>query len=604
VLGHIRSVPLVELASAAKISQGKALRSGYGMPSFLRLRRCVLFGLSLLSACGAADFGQSADASRPDPIDMKVSSPMGAYLAGRAAVSDGDMPTAAGLFLQGLSLDPDNADLRSAAFTAALRAGRPEAVALARDLPGSVAAQLLLADVDAKAGHWAAAEGRFAGIVRQGPVQLLQPILVAWAQYGEGRTDAALATLKPLVDGDRFRGTYAIHAALIADLSGHNADAERDYHIAQTSSGGINLELARLLASWYVRTGHAAEAQQLFSSFQQNVGNVAIAVPGLYHDAAQRHVRNAIDGLAESYLALASAVRGQGGEVGDDMARALLQLALDLRPDLTLARELSAEMLDDGHHPHAALAMLSHVADSDPLLPMVQLRRASLFAEIHQPDAALQILDTLAVAFPDRAETYSMRGDILRDAKRFPEAVKAFSGAISRLGKEKPENWALYYERGIAYERLQDWPDSEKDFLHALELSSDQPFVLNYLGYSWTEQGRNLDKARRMIERAVALRPDDGAIIDSLGWVVLRQGDIAGAVRLLQRAVELVPADPTMNGHLGDAYWAAGRKLEAQFQWRRALTLNPEPEDVPKLQAKLLKSEAALGNLPAKTVTP
>ena len=98
-----------------------------------------------------------------------------------------------------------------------------------------------------------------------------------------------------------------------------------------------------------------------------------------------------------------------------------------------------------------------------------------------------------------------------------------------------------------------------------------------------------------MIERAVEQRPNDGAIIDSLGWVMLRQGDTDGAVKSLEHAVELLPEDATINGHLGDAYWAAGRRQEALFQWRRALNLNPEPEDVPKLEAKLRESEQALG---------
>ncbi len=589
------------------------------MPIFLPLRRGALFGLTLLSAC-AADIGQSADASRAEPVDLKVSTPTGAYLAGLAAVSDGDMATASNLFLQGLKYDPANPDLQNAAFMATLRAGRPEAVTLAREMPGGIAAQLLLANVDIQAGRWPAAEGRFAGIVRQGPVQLLQPILVAWAQYGDGRVDAALATLRALADASRFRGTYALHAALIADLAGRQADAAHFYAIAQSSSGGINLDLARILASWDVRNGHSAEAQQLFGGFQDNFGNIAIAIPGLYRDAAQRQVRNPADGIAEAYLMLASAIRaqaaatsqaaGQGhasqaaNSAGNDLVKVLLRLALELRPDLTLARELSADVLTEEGRPEAALLVLSHVADTDPLSPMVQLRRATLLASIKQTDAALKVLDTLAAAYPDRPETYSLRGDILRDMKRYPEAVQAFTDAIKRLGKEKPDNWSLYYERGISQERAGDWKKAEKDFLHALELSPDQPFVENYLGYSWTERGENLDRARRMIEHAVAQRPEDGAIIDSLGWLVLRQGDKPGAVRLLQHAVELEPADPTMNAHLGDAYWAAGRKLEAQFQWRRALTLSPEPEDVPKLQAKLRQSEAALGNVAPKTATP
>jgi Flp pilus assembly protein TadD len=246
--------------------------------------------------------------------------------------------------------------------------------------------------------------------------------------------------------------------------------------------------------------------------------------------------------------------------------------------------------------------MLAPVSDSDALLPMVQLRRAALLASIKEPSAALKILDSLNATFPDRPEPYSMRGDIEHDAKHYTASVNAYTAAIARLGHETQQNWTLFYQRGISQERAGDWPKAEADFQHALQLAPEQPFVLNYLAYSWTERGENLDKARQMIERAVALRPNDGAIIDSLGWLVLRQGDVPGAVKLLQRAVELEPADPTVNGHLGDAYWAAGRKLEAQFQWRRALTLEPDADDVVKLQTKLRKSEDALGNVAAVPV--
>ena len=119
--------------------------------------------------------------------------------------------------------------------------------------------------------------------------------------------------------------------------------------------------------------------------------------------------------------------------------------------------------------------------------------------------------------------------------------------------------------------------------------------MLNYLGYSWADMGHNLDKARQMIQAAAKARPNDGAITDSLGWIQFRQGDVAEAVKTLERAVELEPEDATINGHLGDAYAAAGRKIEAEYQWRRALTLNPTPDDAAKLEAKLSTGRSGPG---------
>ena len=121
---------------------------------------------------------------------------------------------------------------------------------------------------------------------------------------------------------------------------------------------------------------------------------------------------------------------------------------------------------------------------------------------------------------------------------------------------------------------------AEADLLRALELSPEQPYVLNYLGYTWAEQGKNLDRAKAMLLRATELRPQDGNIADSLGWVLFRLGDLPGAVTWLEKAVELESRNSVMNDHLGDAYWAAGRQREARFQWRRAATLEPEPADL------------------------
>jgi Flp pilus assembly protein TadD len=190
-------------------------------------------------------------------------------------------------------------------------------------------------------------------------------------------------------------------------------------------------------------------------------------------------------------------------------------------------------------------------------------------------------------------------GDLLRDKNRFPEAVAAYDRALAHTGSPSRSVWPLLYARGVAHERAHQWPKAEADFKRALELSPDQPTVLNYLGYSWADQGTNLAEARQMIDKALQQRPDDGAIIDSLGWVTLRQGDSQGAVKLLERAVEMEPEDATINGHLGDAYWAVGRKLEAMFQWRRALTLNPEPEDAARIEGRLHETTAALTEPPA-----
>lgn len=558
-------------------------------------RRSILLALSLLSSCAAAgSSGATTEAHPRAPARSAVGGSASAFLLGRFAIMAGDLDYAAEQFLKALAADPDNADIRHQAFLACLFAGRPEAARLARDEPQDQAAQLLLGDIDARNGNWDAAEQRFAKLPRQGLTQVLQPLLLAWAQYGNGHPDTALGTLRPFVEGDRFRALYALHAAMIADLSSRTLEAGRLYHVSQVAFGSMNLDLARALASWQSRQGHEAEARQTLAAIGETSQDFAMALPRLQADAATRPIRKATDGIADAYLALAAALRQQDAS---EFASVLLRLALDLRSDLTAARLLSADLYDQGKHPEAALAVLAPVPAADPLAPIVDLRRAALQDQLGNTDEALHILGQLGAAYPDRAEPWTMQGAILRTKHRYPDAIAAYDKAVALTPAPTRANWPMFYERGIAEERAHQWPLAQADFERALQLSPDEPAVLNYLGYSWTEQGHDLAHARQMIQRAAEARPNDGAILDSLGWITLRQGDVPGAVKLLEKAVELQTEDPTVNGHLGDAYSAAGRKVEAQYQWRRALNLNPEPEEVAKLRAKLHDPQQTLGGV-------
>jgi tetratricopeptide (TPR) repeat protein len=542
-----------------------------------------LLALSLLSACAAAD----PLASGPAPAQQGRYVPSGVfadYLVGSFASSQSDPSAATDAFLKALAARPGDPELLQEAFIASVMSGRSEAVQLAHQLPNNPVAQLLLGDEDARSGNWAAAEQTFRGLPQQGLTQLLQPLLVAWAQAGSGRTDVALATLQPFVAGQRFRGIFALHAAMIADLGGNQADAARNYAIAQAEMPQMNLRLAQILASWQARSGHPAAAEQTLAALADGSPDMAIALPALEAASADRPVARATDGLAEAYLALGGALQAQDSH---DYAMLMLRLALDLRPGLTAARLLAADLESNDEHQDAALQMLASVPDSDPLSAVIRMRRVAVLVQMGRTDEALREADRIAAAYPDSPLPPIERGDILRSKERFSEAIAAYTSGIAKLGRPGNEDWPVFYDRGIAYQAAHQWHAAEADFRRALQLAPDQPYVLNYLGYSWADKGEHLAEAQKMIQEAAARRPNDGAIVDSLGWVMLRQGNVAEAVQLLERAVELEPEDPTINGHLGDAYSAAGRVLEAQYQWRRALTLNPGPEDTAKLEAKL-----------------
>ena len=233
--------------------------------------------------------------------------------------------------------------------------------------------------------------------------------------------------------------------------------------------------------------------------------------------------------------------------------------------------------------------------DDNRAWPSAQLGRASALKEMGRIDDAIAVLTSAVQVHPDLAFLHAAIGDALRGEQRYAEATPHYDAAIARYETERPEQWGVYFARGITLERQGQWDKAEADFRKALELSPDQPSVLNYLGYSLVERRENFDEALDMIKRAVAARPYDGYIRDSLGWVYYRLGRYQEAVAEMERAVELMPLEPVLNDHLGDTYWAVGRTREAQFQWRRALSVITDDTDLEALDPDRIRRKLEVG---------
>jgi tetratricopeptide (TPR) repeat protein len=527
--------------------------------------------------------------SAAPPARFRPSGGFGAYLAGRHAATETETAMAADQLLRAERLLPQDGEVVRRAFLAAVLDARPEALRLARRLPDNPIALMLVAGAEAQAGRWDRAEAQIRAIPPREGLALLQPLLLAWAQAGRGQTDAALATLRPLTEGGRARALGALHAAMIADLAGRGPDALRFARASLAESPEPNLRQIQVVGAILLRRGAEAEAVRLAERLPRGPEDLGLLAQGGPAAAARRvfaapPVASAAEGMADAKLAFAGALRADGA---GEFALALSRLALRLRPAFAPALILAAEVLSDEQQHAAALALLARMAEDDPFRPVATLRRAVLLDRMDRTAEAEAMLRALADSLPEAAQPWARLGDVLRGRSRFGDALAAYDAAVERLPPSRAQDWTLLYARGVSAERAGQWPRAEADFRRALELSPDQPFVLNYLAYSWVEQGRNLVEARAMLERAVALRPQDGHIVDSLGWALYRLGELPRAVELLERAVELEPRNATINDHLGDAYWASGRRAEAMFQWRRALGLDPDAGERARIEAKL-----------------
>jgi len=550
-----------------------------------RLKCAPLLGVSLLLAACAGPVqprpeSAAAPAAEPPPAETGA----GAFLAGRDAQGHHDLARASLYLTEALALDGDNVEiLHRTAIAYAMQGRIDEAAQLASRLEAfdeeSTVPAMLLAERRAKAGDWAGMEALIDGLPARGLNAYLLPLCRAWAKVGQGRTDEAMAALAPL---ERAPGMALLHdysAGLIADLAGRNDVAEGFYRATLAGGAGRTLRTVAIVAGFLHRTGRDAEARQLLDDFHRDHADLpAVPVP------ERRVVNTAADGLAEAYFGASLTLRQANLP---DLALIFSQLALDLQPDFPLARVMAGDILANLDQFDASNRLYRTVAASSPYYRTAQLRVSRNLEDSNKVEEAAALLRRLAEAAPDQADAWLTLGDMWRRQKRWLDAVEAYDKALSVLKGDERAQWPVYYARGVALERANLWPRAEADLLRALQLQPDEPEVLNYLGYSWIEQGTNLARATEMIERAVKLRPQDGFIIDSLGWAFYRSGDYERAVETLQRAVTLEPGDAAINDHLGDALWSAGRTEEARFQWRHALESDPDPDLKAQLADKL-----------------
>ena len=570
-----------------------------------RTRRCGAVGLvsAALAAALAGGIGAgallAADQS-PTPVPPKPAASaqppeggaLGNYLVGRYAHAHGDYAAATAHLRRVLDADPDNSSLLRRTVSLLVADGRVDDAAVhSRRLlhidSGGRLSRFVLGLTHARDGDFAGALRHIDAIKREGVYSLLLPLAEGWLRTGAGSKAAALAALAPLADRDAYRPFFLLHAGMMHDMAGRQAEAEALLGEAVVMSGGLHRPVAAL-GSFLVRAGRIAEARAIYEQYRRQAPQSvwierALAAAGS-GAVVPPLVAGAGEGLAEALLGVA-AVQPQRGN--SDAGLIYARLALFLRDDLDPARLLIGEILEDAGRLKAAVAAYRSVPSGSDFAWAARLRAAALLADLDRADEAIAALRAMADERPERSDAAAALGDVLRRDERYTEAAAAYDTAIGRIAAAESSHWRLFYVRGIAFERMGDWPRAEADFMRALELEPDQPLVLNYLGYSWAEQGHDLDEARTMIERAVELLPNDGYIVDSLGWVAYRLGDYGEAARQLERAVELQAGDPIINDHLGDAYWQVGRLNEARFQWRRVLTLGPEDALAARVRRKL-----------------
>ena len=564
-----------------------------------------LRAVTMIAATIGWTFPQALAAQSQVPRDTSRITPSGNYLAARQANLERDADAASVYYRAALRTDPRNPELLELAFYSVLADGDiDEATRLADRLiqldRNNRNAHLVLGVKALKTKNYKEARQQF-GQATRGPVtDLTATLLAAWSAAGANDSKGAIEAIDKLSGPEWYAIFKDMHAGLILDLANNKKEAgkrlEHSYKLDASA-----LRVMQAYAGFLSRNGGREESLRIYGEFDKQLPRYPLALEAMTTLRKDEPLPRLVDtvqvGAAEALYGLGAALGRREEELSlANRGLAYLQLALYLDPNHALAMLALADLYEAMKKPELAIKVYERVPANSPLKRNAEIQLATNLDTLERTDEAKKHLDKLIATKPDDLEAILALGNIMRERKQYAGCADAYGKAVALQPNPTRANWTTYYFRGICFERDKQWAKAEADMKKALELYPEQPHVLNYLGYSWIDQGVHLDDGMSMIKRSVEQRPDDGYIVDSLGWAYYRLGNYDEAVKNLERAVELKPVDPTINDHLGDVYWKVDRVLEAKFQWSHARDLKPEADELKRIDEKLkvgLQEDAA-----------
>jgi tetratricopeptide (TPR) repeat protein len=549
--------------------------------SFVLALSFTALTLPILAAPAFADFSTASGASLA-----------GSYLIGRVAGKQKDVKAAAEYTARALQFDPDNPVLIERLFQLQLSDGKLEDAAKTAEKVLTFNSQhrmsrIVLGLQDFKSGQYAEARSNFAEAAYTPVGELTAALLSAWSFAAEGNLADALNELNKLDSNESFANFKNFHAALISDFLSSPVRADASYRKARETSES-SLRIAQAMGNFLERNGKTAEAQAIYKAFdngaERNVLIAAALTDSLAGKTPEPFVDSAAAGVGEALFSLAAAMTD---DQSVDVALLYTQMALAFTNDKPVMTTLLGDIFESGDRFEDAIAAYDQTAKESPLRNNADTEIGLNFQRLGRTKEAQVRLQEVIARDPKNYSAIVTLGNVFRNNEQFPEAAASYDKAIALITTVGREHWRVFYYRAIALERQKLWPKAEADFRKALSLEPEEPTILNYLGYSMIEKKINLEEAIGMVKKAVEAKPNDGYIVDSLGWAFYQLGDYENAVVNMERAVELAPADPLIGEHLGDAYWQVGRKLEAQFQWQHAKDNKPDAADLIRIEGKL-----------------
>lgn len=533
----------------------------------------------------------------------------GDYLSGRLAAGLNDVEAAANRYASAADENPPDAEVVRSAFIYNLAAGRIEAAApfaqailKADDSDGL--AKFVLAAIKLKHGDLEGARTDLKTVAGESFTKSIAFLAGGWLEAEIAGPGAGISAFS--LGKDVFTGFNPTFVAMLEEEKGDFDAARAAHQISVASFGGpIGREA---FGAFLERHGSPDEAREFYALLSKEGGaSRRLAQAALLRidrgAPSKKYLKvSAREGSALALYLFAGNVLQQSAEEMQraseagfkvterpfNLPLALVQLSIYLDPTLSDAQRLAGSIHNIYGNYAAARDAFAKIDPPSPQFEQAQIEIASSLGAEGRVDEAIAVLKSAIRRDRGANEAQLTISGFFAGEEKHEEAVKAASRAIASLEEPPPEDaWRHFIARAASLIELDRFPEAEADLKRAVEIAPEEPVALNYLGYSWVERGVNLDAAFTMIEKAVSLRPQSGAIIDSLGWAHYQRGDYSQALPHLEKAASLEPGDPTVTEHLGDVYWRLGREVEARFQWARALELKPSDRNRATIGEKL-----------------
>lgn len=537
--------------------------------------------------------GLSACASLPDGrFGYEERSVYGSYLAARYAGSSRDLEASSELYAQALDRAPDSTLISQRAFFAALVAGdfdRADQVAeqAANDPETAQIAGIYWRALNLGRGREAVElETNAVGVFSN----LVADILQDWDAIARGQEVSWAQSDISLATPQRPSAEYWLHRALMLEHLGQDDAADAAYQNARAGMPGLISFNTLIYGAFLERQGRLDAARAIYEealeirSFERP--DVEAALARLDNGGRPPRFPRPREAAARALFPPASIVSNRAG---GEYTVLFLRVIQRLDPDFHYNTLTIAQMLDSLDLQEAALAEYAKI-DDGPLYEGVQVNRIWLQFRMQEDESLVEEARALVERSPSIPHQLLL-ADMLRVTDRCSDAIPIYAHVVEQAREERGEaDWRYMFYQAACTEIVEGWDVAEPLFERTLERAPDEPLVLNHLGYNLIVKGEQLERGLNMVQRAVSLDPSNGAITDSLGWGHYKLGNLRDAIYWLERAVTLSPDSATNNWHLGDAYAAAGRQLEAEFQWRRALEL-----DLDEGERELIERRLELG---------